>query len=236
MGRIRCSGSPVARARTKTTTERMARATSDCSSREATKRSIDAAGAAAPLPRDSPTCRAASWSKNRSYMTVPGIPLAERLGRRVGRVQVDDRHAVVLAAQPREDVAHERVDLLPVGLAHDLRDHAVDLGVVDGVVGLGRRVGLLLEQRVGADPVAVGDVVVADRARRLAVHPQLAEGRVVDRDQLGLHADLLPVAGHRLGEGLALGEAREAGRRRRRARSRWRCPASASSFLARAGS
>src|SRR5207249_8502336 len=54
------------------------------------------------------------------------VVLAERLGGRVRRVHVDDRHAVVLAAHPRVDVAHERVDLLPVGLAHDLRDHAVD--------------------------------------------------------------------------------------------------------------
>src|SRR6266536_6234546 len=84
------------------------------------------------------------------------VPLAELLGGRVGRVEVDDRHAVVLAPEPREDVAHQGVDLLLVGLPHHLGDHAIDLGVVHGVIGLRGLVRQLLEQRVGADPVAVG--------------------------------------------------------------------------------
>ena len=124
-------------------------------------------------------------------------------------MKVDHRHPVVLAAQARVDVPHQGGDLLLVGLPHDLLDHAVDLRVVHGVARLRLGVRLLLEERVGADPVAVGDVVVAERARRGAIEPVLAERRIVDRDELRLDADLLPVAGHRLGERLALRQSRE---------------------------
>src|SRR5207245_10638625 len=41
MGRIRGSGSPVVRAKTKTTTDRRVRATSDCSTRNRTNRSTE---------------------------------------------------------------------------------------------------------------------------------------------------------------------------------------------------
>src|SRR5437773_4656546 len=119
MGRIRCSGSPVVRAKTKTTTDRRVRATSDCSTRNRTNLSTELS--AGQLVQEQVVHHGAR------------VPLAERLGGRVRRVHVHDGQAVVLAAQPRVDVAHERVDLLPVGLAHDLGDHAVDLRVIDGV-------------------------------------------------------------------------------------------------------
>jgi hypothetical protein len=57
----------VARARTKTTTERRARATSDCSSLTATNRST------------APYLLEASSSKNRSYITDPGFHLPKVL-------------------------------------------------------------------------------------------------------------------------------------------------------------
>src|SRR5262245_47535076 len=110
------SGSPVARASTKTTSERIARATSDCATRAATKRT------SAP-----PLLGRGELVEEEVVHHRPDVPLAERLRRGVRRVQVHDGDAVVLGADPRVDVPHERVDLLAVGLAHDLRDHAVDL-------------------------------------------------------------------------------------------------------------
>ena len=68
MGRIRCRGSPVALARMKTTTERMARATSDWRTRDRTKRITARASPRRYFPE-------ASWSKKRSYMTEPGFHL-----------------------------------------------------------------------------------------------------------------------------------------------------------------
>jgi hypothetical protein len=65
---MRCSGSPVARARMKTTTDKIARATSDWKSRARTKRIT---GAASP----DPYFDAASWSMKRSYITVPTVHL-----------------------------------------------------------------------------------------------------------------------------------------------------------------
>src|SRR5262245_21684422 len=199
MGRIRWSGSPVVLARAKTTTDRMARATSDCSSRERTNR----------ITRKSALLARLQLVQVEVVHDRARVPLAELLAGRVGGMQVDERHARVLAPDPRVDVPHQRADLLLVRLAHDLGDHAVDFGIVHRVVGLGRRVRLLLEERVRADPVAVGDVEVADRARGLPVDPVLAERRIVDGHELHLDADLLPVARHRLRHGLALRQAGE---------------------------
>ena len=65
---MRCNGSPVARARMKTTIDKIAKATSDCKKRARTKRIT---GAASP----GPYFDEASWSKKRSYITVPGFHL-----------------------------------------------------------------------------------------------------------------------------------------------------------------
>src|SRR5262245_44198107 len=99
MGRIRWSGSPVALARMKTTTVRMARATSDWTRRARTKRTTGS--------RDGPLLARRQVVQEEVVHHRPGVPLAERLGGRVRRVEIDHRDPVVLAAQPREDVAHE---------------------------------------------------------------------------------------------------------------------------------
>src|SRR5207249_6829126 len=121
MGRIKWSGSPVALARMKTTTDRMARATSDCSSRAKTKRSR-------LLARGELVEEQVVHDRARA-------PLAELLSGGVRGMQVDDRHPEVLASHSRVDVPHQGVDLVPVGLADDLGDHAVHLGVVHGAIG-----------------------------------------------------------------------------------------------------
>src|SRR5215467_9951695 len=120
MGRMRWRGSPVALARMNTTTDRMARATSDCKSRERTKRTR-------LLARGQLVEEQVVHHRAR-------IPLAELLARGVCGVQVDERHPRMLAPDPCVDVAHQGVDLLLVRLAHDLGDHAVYLGVVHSVV------------------------------------------------------------------------------------------------------
>src|SRR5713101_6432492 len=76
MGRIRYSGSPVVLASTNTTTEMMASATSDWSSRAPMNWSTRPG--AGYLPE-------ASWSMKRSYMTVPGFHLPSVL-------EVEPRH------------------------------------------------------------------------------------------------------------------------------------------------
>src|SRR5512134_580779 len=103
MGRIMWSGSPVARARTKTTTDRMARATSDCSTRTATKRITSTSPAALGLRL--PLLARGQLVEEEVVHHRPRVPLAEGLRRRVGRVHVDEGHSEVLAAQPGEDVA-----------------------------------------------------------------------------------------------------------------------------------
>src|SRR2546422_9117407 len=103
MGRIKWSGSPVALARMKTTTDRMARATSDWSSRARTKRTTGARNL---------LFRRGQLVEEEVVHDRARVPLAELPGGRVGRVEVDDRHAVVLTPEPREDVAHQGVDLL----------------------------------------------------------------------------------------------------------------------------
>src|SRR5690242_4011763 len=116
MGRIRYSGSPVARARANTTTEMMASATSDWTTRATTNRSKRPRAGLLP---------GRELIEEEVVHHAAHVPLAEALGGRVGGVQVHERHPRVLVAQPGEDVPHQRVDLLLVGLAHDLRDHAV---------------------------------------------------------------------------------------------------------------
>src|SRR5882724_3125329 len=101
MGRMSWSGSPVALARMKTTTDRMASATSVCSTLEKTKR-IKRYGRL--LPRG-------ELVEEEIVHDGPRIPLPELLGRRVGRVQVDDGHAEMLAADPRVDAPHQGIDL-----------------------------------------------------------------------------------------------------------------------------
>src|SRR6266571_8915324 len=101
MGRIRCSGSPVVRAKTKTTTDRRVRATSDCSTRNRTNRSTElinvggsgrrgrsTEGSYAPLvlPRPAPPTGARSSAGQLVQEQVvhhgARVPLAERLGGR----------------------------------------------------------------------------------------------------------------------------------------------------------
>ena len=78
MGRIRYSGSPVALASTNTTTEMMASATSDCSSRRADEPDGERREHAG-LARRQRYLPEASWSKKRSYMTVPVFHLPSLL-------------------------------------------------------------------------------------------------------------------------------------------------------------
>src|SRR3989442_11844777 len=108
MGRIRCSGSPVVRAKTKTTTDRRVRATSDCSTRNRTNLSTELS--AGQLVEEQVVHHGAR------------VPLAQRLGGRVPRGPVHDGQALVLPAAPPIDVSPEGGDLLPVGLAHQLSD------------------------------------------------------------------------------------------------------------------
>ena len=77
MGRIMCNGSPVARARMKTTTDRMAKAASDCSTRTRTKRTMIQCcrGERRSLPPRLLYLLEASWSRKRSYITEPGFHL-----------------------------------------------------------------------------------------------------------------------------------------------------------------
>src|SRR5207253_2877678 len=81
MGRIRCSGSPVVRAKTKTTTDRRVRATSDCSTRNRTNLSTELS--AGQLVEEQVVHHGAR------------VPLAERLGGRVRRVHVHDGQSLL---------------------------------------------------------------------------------------------------------------------------------------------
>src|SRR5436853_6540240 len=107
MGRMRVSGSPVARARTNTTTDRMARTTSDCATRVRMNRVM---APSALLARD-------DLVEVELVHHGAGIPPGDAPGRDVGRVEIDEGHAEVLAAQPQEDLAHEPAHLLDVRLA-----------------------------------------------------------------------------------------------------------------------
>src|SRR2546425_7484567 len=103
MGRIRCSGSPVVRAKTKTTTDRRVRATSDCSTRNRTNLSTELS--------------AGQLVEEKVVHHGARVPLSERLGGRVRRVHVHDGQAAGVAAPPRIKFAPERAGLLPGGLA-----------------------------------------------------------------------------------------------------------------------
>src|SRR5213594_2739705 len=109
MGRMRCSGSPVALARMKTTTDRMARATSDCSSRETTNR----------ITRKSALLARGQLVEEQVVHDRSRVPLAELLPGGIRGMQIHDGHARVLAPDPRVDVPHQGIDLLLVRLAHD---------------------------------------------------------------------------------------------------------------------
>src|SRR5438270_10649833 len=110
-----CSGSPVARARMKTTTERIASATSDCRRRKTTKRIIgllnvagepgaySTSGGSPALPRRPPRVLfPRELVEEQVVHHAARVVLTERLAGRIRRVHVDHRHAVVLAPQPRE--------------------------------------------------------------------------------------------------------------------------------------
>src|SRR5919106_4146418 len=113
MGRIMCRGSPVVLASANTTTDSRTSVTSDCASRKATKRiMMQSREAVSPPPATRRLLAGRQLVDEQIVHHGAGGPLAERLGRRVRRVNVDHRHAVVLAAEAREDVAHERVDLV----------------------------------------------------------------------------------------------------------------------------
>src|SRR2546428_10159535 len=108
MGRIRCSGSPVVRAKTKTTTDRRVRATSDCSTRNRTNLSTE-------LSAGQPV-------EEQGVHHGARVPLAERLGGRVRRGHLHDGQAGVPAAQPRIKVWAWGVGLFPAGLRAELTD------------------------------------------------------------------------------------------------------------------
>src|SRR2546426_11406665 len=115
MGRIRCSGSPVVRAKTKTTTDRRVRATSDCSTRNRTNRSTELINVGGSERRSSPTPPTEARSSAGPLVQEQGVhhgargPLAERLGGRVRRGHLHHGEAGGLAAQARINGCHERL-------------------------------------------------------------------------------------------------------------------------------